>query len=126
MNRGIEMNNISLKKVTLIVTTCVLSSYFVSAKEETVKIDEPTAVASFKTSVSNVINTDDSALAANDTLSFLTKLDSDKNGALSKAEVVESKSELLTQHFNDIDKNTDDVISKEELTDYLTALKAKS
>ena len=115
-NKGIAMNHISLKKVTLIVSTCVLASYFVSAEEKVSSFDTPTvAVASTKI-----------ATAVNDTSALLTQFDSDKNGLLSKAEVMASKNELLAEHFNAIDKNADSAISKSELKGYFTALKAKS
>jgi len=127
MNEGIEMNHISLTKVTVIVSTCVLASYFVSAEGKVDNLDVPAIeVSSVKAEVSKVINTDNTAVAIKDISSLLTQYDSDKNGVLNKVEVAASKNELLVQHFKDIDKNSDTKISESELKDYFVSLKSKS
>jgi len=116
MNKGIEMNHISLKKVTLVVSTCVLASYFVSADEKVASLSAATIeVTSAKVAATNSLSIDIKDIPA-----LLTKFDSNKNGLLNKAEVAASKSELLAKHFKDIDKNADAEISARELKQYFT------
>ncbi len=119
MNKGIEMNHISLKKVTLLVSTCVLASYFVSADEKVTSLNTPTIEA-----VSAKVASDSLSIAIKDIPALLTKFDSNKNGLLNKAEVAASKSEMLVKHFKDIDQNADAEISVVELQHYFTAEKA--
>jgi hypothetical protein len=120
LNKGIEMNHISLKKVTLVVSTCVLASYFVSADEKVANLSAPTIEAiSEKVAASNGLS-----IAIKDIPALLTKFDSNKNGLLNKAEVAASKSEMLAKHFKDIDQNADAEISVVELQHYFTAMKA--
>jgi hypothetical protein len=127
LNKGIEMNHISLKKVTLVVSTCVLASYFVSAEDKLRHVDVPVVMeVTAKIDATKAKVTKGLASPVNDISALLTQLDSDKNGLLSKAEVMASKNELLAKHFNDIDKNADLAISKEELKGYFSALKVKS
>ena len=121
MNKGIEMNNISLKKVTLIVSSCVLASYFVSADDKVTNLSTPTVEAIS----AKVATTESLAATITDISALLTKFDSDKNGLLNKEEVVASKHELLTKHFKDIDQNADAEISAGELKQYFTAMKAQ-
>jgi len=118
MNKGIEMNHISLKKVTLLVSTCVLASYFVSADEKVTSLNTPTIEA-----VSAKVASDSLSIAIKDIPALLTKFDSNKNGLLNKAEVATSKSEMLVKHFKDIDQNADTEISIVELQHYFTAVK---
>ncbi|TWX59504.1 hypothetical protein [Colwellia hornerae] len=115
------MNSISLTKVTLLVGTCALASYFVNAGDKVASLDIPTVeqtavkpVATKMLSVDNV---------AKSTPAILTKFDDDKNGLLNEAEVIASKNEKLVKHFKDIDKNADAEISASELKTYLAAVK---
>jgi hypothetical protein len=129
MNEGIEMNPISLKKVTLIVSTCALASYFVSAKESELNLDFPVAeVSSVKDIATKAAEIDNLKNSTGDISEFLAKFDLDKNSLLNKAEMLASKNVLLSENFENIDKNVDKEISKEELENYLsekTALKTK-
>ena len=120
MNKGIDMNHISLKKVTLVVSTCVLASYFVSADEKVASLSVPTIEA-----ISEKVAASDSlSIAIKDIPALLTKFDTNNNGLLNKAEVAASNSELLAKHFKDIDQNADEEISAGELKHYFTAVKA--
>jgi hypothetical protein len=120
MNKGIEMNQISLKKVTLLVSTCVLASYFVSADDKVASLGVPAIEAI----PAKVAASDSLSIAIKDIPALLTKFDSNKNGLLNKAEVAASKSEVLAKHFKDIDQNADAEISVVELQHYFTAVKA--
>jgi hypothetical protein len=121
MNKGIEMNNISLKTVTLVVSTCVLASYFVSADDKVANLSAPTVEAISAT----VATTDSLATAITDIPALLTKFDSNKNGLLNLAEVTASNNELLAKNFKDIDQNADEEISAVELKYYFAAVKAQ-
>ena len=120
MNEGIEMNHISLKKVTLVVSTCVLASYFVSAEEKVASLVVPTVEA---TSV-KAATIDSLATAITGIPALLTKFDSNKNGLLNLAEVTASNNGVLAKHFKDIDQNADAEISASELKAYFTAVKS--
>jgi hypothetical protein len=126
MNEGIEMNHLSLKKLTLIVSTCSLASYFVSAKENELNLDLPVAeVSAAKVIVTKSASIDNLKNSTNDISEFLAKFDLDKNSFLNKAETLASKNTLLSEHFADIDQNDDEEISKEELESYLSAKTAQ-
>lgn len=126
MNKGITMNPISLKKLTLIVSTCALASYFVSAKEGELNLDLPvTEVSAVKVIATKSAPLDNLKNSAGDILEFLAKFDLDKNSLLNKAEMLASKNDLLSEHFEDIDQNADEEISKEELESYFSAKTAQ-
>ena len=122
MNKGIVMNHISLKKLTLIVCTCALSSYFVSANANELNIDLPVAeVTAVKAITTNAASINSLKNSEGDISKFLSKFDTDKDSLLNKAETLASKNELLSEHFTDIDQNADKMLSKEELKNYFSA-----
>lgn len=126
MNEGIEMNNISLRKVTLLVTTCALASYFVSAEDKLTNLDVPvTEISVIKPVAKKVLSADNLIMTVKNIPALLTQHDNDKNGLLNETEVLASKKKLLVNHFKDIDKNNDAGISEEELVSYISALKAQ-
>ena len=121
INKGIKMNSISLTKVTLLVGTCALASYFVNAGDKVASLDIPIAEqAATKPVATKMLSVDN---VAKSTPAILTQFDEDKNGLLNEAEVIASKDEKLVKHFKDIDKNADAEISASELKTYLAALK---
>jgi hypothetical protein len=121
INKGIKMNSISLTKVTLLVGTCALASYFVNAGDKVASLDIPIAdQAATKPVATKMLSVDN---VAKSTPAILTQFDEDKNGLLNEAEVIASKDEKLVKHFKDIDKNADAEISASELKTYLAAVK---
>ena len=98
------MNNVSLMKVTGLVVVAAFASAMVNANEEP------------KTAVSTV-----SQLV--DEKELFIPLDTDKNGLLSKQEVLESSNTLLQKEFAKIDVNSDSDISQEEFKVYLSKVK---
>ena len=90
MNKGIEMNHISLKKVTLLVSTCVLASYFVSADEKVTSLNTPTIEA-----VSAKVASDSLSIAIKDIPALLTKFDSNKNGYSIKLKLLQARVKCL-------------------------------
>ncbi|MBA6347578.1 hypothetical protein [Colwellia sp. BRX8-9] len=115
------MNSISLTKVTLLVGTCALASYFVNAGDKVASLDIPIAEqAAIKPVATKMLSVDN---VAKSTPAILTQFDEDKNGLLNEAEVIASKDEKLVKHFKDIDKNADAEISASELKTYLAAVK---
>ena len=98
------MNNVSLMKVTGLVLVVAFASTLVNANEKP------------KTTVSTV-----SQLV--DEKELFTPLDTDKNGLLSKKEVLESSNTLLQKEFDKIDVNSDSDISQEEFKVYLSKVK---
>lgn len=121
INKGIKMNSISLTKVTLLVGTCALASYFVNAGDKVASLDIPIAEqVAIKPAATKMLSVDNEAKS---TPAILTQFDEDKNGLLNEAEVIASKDEKLVKHFKDIDKNADAEISASELKTYLAAVK---
>jgi phosphoribosylcarboxyaminoimidazole (NCAIR) mutase len=127
MNKGIKMNSISLKKVTLLVGTCALASYFVSAEDNVASLEVPAVEQVVtKPAATKVLSADKLVKVDKSIPTLLTQLDHDKNGSLNEAEVIASKDDQLVKHFKDIDKNADAEISEVELKSYLSALKMKN
>jgi len=120
LNEGIEMNHISLKKVTVIVSTCILASYFVSADEKVENI----AVAQTEAISATVKATNSFATAITDIPALLTKFDSNNNGQLNLAEVTVSNNEVLAKHFKDIDQNADAELSANELKHFFVEIQS--
>lgn len=111
------MEAISLKKVTAVVLTCVIGSYFANANENDAKVDMKTEVK--KTEVKVI--TEAKALSKFEVL--VEKFDLNKDGLLSKAEIQTSKSEKLLALFSKIDLNTESGISEAEFNQYLAKIK---
>ena len=111
------MEAISLKKVTAVVLTCVVGSYFANAIADDAKVEVNTDV---KPAVVKVIseNKTPSKFAM-----LVEKFDLDKDGLLSKAEIETSKSEKLLALFAKIDSNTDSGISEAEFNQYIAQIK---
>jgi hypothetical protein len=123
---GITMNHISLKKLTLIVSTFALVSYFVSAKENELNLDLPAVeVSAVKAITAKAVSIDSLKSSEGDISTLFAKFDMDKNSLLNQAEILASKNELLSEHFADIDQNSDTEISKEELKNYFSAKTAQ-
>ena len=89
------MKNISLFKISAMVITVALASNFVNAQDKVTH-----AVKTVQPATTQLVKK----------LNFPTlieKLDTDKDGALSQAEVTTSHSELLQQIFTKVDTNND-------------------
>jgi hypothetical protein len=111
------MNTISLKKVTAVVLTCVIGSYFANANENDTKLEVKTEV---KSAAVKVIS---EAKSSSKFAMLVEKFDLDKDGLLSKAEIQSSKSEKLLTLFSKIDLNTDSGISEAEFNQYIAQVK---
>ncbi|MDG1751491.1 MAG: hypothetical protein P8I03_07510 [Thalassotalea sp.] len=115
------MEAISLKKVTAVVLTCVIGSYFASASADDAKLEVKTDVSSdVKADVVKVIS---EAKTPSKFAMLVEKFDLDKDGLLSKAEIESSKSEKLLTVFSKIDLNTDSGISEAEFNQYIAKVK---
>ena len=101
---GFQMNNISLKKLTLMVVIAAVTSNFAYANDAAV-IEKSKAISASKFT------------------QLLNKFDQDKNGLLSAKEV---KSEVKLHHaFKDIDTNKDANINETELNAFLKKVQSK-
>jgi len=98
------MKTISLTQVTALVWVAFTASFFVNADDSVIKPDQ------------------NSAALVQDQFIF-SSLDTDKDGALSKAEVDASKNKLLAKSFKEIDGNEDGLLSKEELIAFVETAK---
>ena len=98
------MKNISLMKITLLVVVAAFTSSFVSANDVDTQSTIKVAVTSKFTQL-------------------LNQFDQDKNGLLSKKEVI---TEIKLHHaFKDIDSNNDSNINEKELNEFLAEVKSK-
>ena len=115
------MNTISLKKVTAVVLTCAIRSYVANANEGDAKLD-------VKTNVEAAVKTSEVAMVSESKTPskfamLVEKFDLDKDGLLSKAEILSSKSEKLVELFAKMDLNTDAGISEAEFNQYIAQVK---
>lgn len=115
------MNTISLKKVTAVVLTCAIGSYVANANEGDAKLD-------VKTNVEAAVKTSEVAMVSESKTPskfamLVEKFDLDKDGLLSKAEILSSKSEKLVELFAKMDLNTDAGISEAEFNQYIAQVK---
>lgn len=101
------MKTISLTQVTVLVWVAFTASFFVNADDSAINA------------------TQKSAALTQDQFIF-SSLDTDKDGALSKAEVSASKNKLLAKSFKEIDGNGDGLLSKEELVSFVETAKVDS
>ncbi len=104
------MKNVSLFKVTAMVVTVAFASNFVNAEDKIEKSQADVVDVAQQLSFSALIE----------------KLDSDKNGMLSQAEVSANQTQLLHEIFNKVDINQDKQIDEAEFNTYLAAVKARA
>jgi len=122
------MEDISLKKVTAVVSICIMGSYLANANENDLIAEAETTKAPVAT-ISKATTTIDKAELVESEKNLkqfshlVEKYDVDKNGLLSEAEVKASQSDKLQNHFADIDANTDASISEAEFKQYITQVK---
>lgn len=114
------MDSISLTQVTAFVVAVSMASFLVNADDDVANSNED----------NTVVNTENSANAEaiqkaieavkepNDKFTF-TSLDTDKNGMLSRQEVVDGKNEWLVKSFTKIDSNADESLTEQELVDFV-------
>jgi len=99
------MKNLSLVKVTMAVLVAITISSFVSAESEVGQ------------ELAKLKEIEKSQLVVNQPLEFAqltAQFDTDKDGALSRAEVSVGQSKILTSAFEQIDANGDGVIEQNE------------
>jgi len=117
------MEDISLKKVTAVVSICIMGSYLANASENDLTAKAETTKAPITTTAINKVELVDSTESLKQFGHLVEKYDIDKNGLLSKAEIKASQSDKLQNNFADIDVNTDASISEAEFVQYLTQVK---
>lgn len=105
------MKNISLFKVTTMVIAVAFASSFVNAEDKVVEKTSADAVKSAKQPSFS---------------SLIEKLDTDKNGTLSEAEVAANQNQRLHKAFSKMDANQDKQIDEAEFNNYLTKAKGKT
>ena len=101
------MRNISLLKLSAVVVSASMASFFVSADEISItSADKEPAQVQEKSGVEKIA---------------FSALDTNKDGKLSKQEVGASKNQLLAQAFSKIDLNADDELTQDELDSFIVA-----
>ncbi len=103
------MRNISLLKLSAVVVSASMASFFVSADE--------VSITSADKKPAQVQTQEKSGV---EKIAF-SALDTNKDGKLSKQEVSVSQNQLLAQAFSKIDLNADDELTQDELDSYIVA-----
>lgn len=110
------MNSISLTQVTVFVVAVSMASFFVSADDALAHSTEENSTTQAEQSVAVEVTAE--VTKSNDKFTF-TSLDIDKDGKLSQQEVIAGKHEWLVKSFKKIDSNADEVITEQELVDFV-------
>jgi len=122
-NKRKIMNNISLMQVTVFITAVSMASFFVNADDALTHRLKADKTAQSESSV----NSEATKLAeeSNDKFTF-SSLDTDKNGMLSQQEVLNGKNDWLVKSFKQIDSNSDESLTEQELIDFVAKTSAVS
>lgn len=120
IKKGFTMDSISLTQVTAFVVAVSMASFLVNADDDLAYTNEDNTVVNAE----NTANAEaikkaiEEVKEPNDKFTF-TSLDMDKNGMLSRQEVVDGKNEWLVKSFTKIDSNADESLTEQELVDFV-------
>ena len=117
------MNSISLTQVTAFVVAVSMASFLVSADDVHAHNAEDNKVEHVEHSASPAVA--EEVKAVNDKFTF-TSLDSDKDGKLSQQEVLAGKNDWLVKSFKQIDNNADELLTEQELVDFVAKNTSKA
>ena len=112
------MTAISLKKVTIVVVTCIIGSYLANANSNEIIIKDETS-KEIKNHVIEVKGEKNHDFFA----PLIEKFDADNNGVLSEGEIKASEKAALISDFSKIDSNKDLVINQDEFEQYIAQIK---
>ncbi len=114
------MDSISLTQVTAFVVAVSMASFLVNADDDLAYANEDNTVVNAENSANAdaIKKAIEEVKEPNDKFTF-TSLDMDKNGMLSRQEVVDGKNEWLVESFTKIDSNTDESLTEQELVDFV-------
>ncbi len=114
------MDSISLTQVTAFVVAVSMASFLVNADDDLAYTNEDNTVVNAENSANAeaIKKAIEEVKAPNDKFTF-TSLDIDKNGMLSRQEVVDGKNEWLVKSFTKIDSNADESLTEQELVDFV-------
>lgn len=114
------MDSISLTQVTAFVVAVSMASFLVNADDDLAYTNEDNTVVNAENSANAdaIKKAIEGVKEPNDKFTF-TSLDMDKNGMLSRQEVVDGKNEWLVESFTKIDSNTDESLTEQELVDFV-------
>ncbi len=111
------MNSISLTQVTALVAVVCMASFFVYADDElTHNLDGNSSSVVEKRTGSRVVA---ETIESTNRFTF-SSLDTDKNGKLSHQEVIVGKGAWLAKSFKQIDANKDELLTEQELVDFVS------
>ena len=120
IKKGFTMDSISLTQVTAFVVAVSMASFLVNADDDLAYTNEDNTVVNAENSANAeaIKKAIEEVKEPNDKFTF-TSLDMDKNGMLSRQEVVEGKNEWLVKSFTKIDSNADESLTEQELVDFV-------
>jgi hypothetical protein len=104
------MNNVSLIKVTSFVCVLATASFLVSAENNKVVFEAPTAASQNVTEVASFSE-------------LISRLDNNKDGMLNQSEVSVSNNSFLKNTFAKIDQDNNLAISETEFNNYTANIK---
>jgi Ca2+-binding EF-hand superfamily protein len=114
------MDSISLTQVTAFVVAVSMASFLVNADDDLAYTNEDNTVVNAENSANAeaIKKAIEEVKEPNDKFTF-TSLDIDKNGMLSRQEVIDGKNEWLVKSFTKIDSNSDESLTEQELVDFV-------
>ena len=114
------MDSTSLTQVTAFVVAVSMASFLVNADDDLAYTNEDNTVVNAENSANAeaIQKAIEVVKEPNDKFTF-TSLDTDKNGMLSRQEVVDGKNEWLVKSFTKIDSNADESLTEQELVDFV-------
>ena len=114
------MDSISLTQVTAFVVAVSMASFLVNADDDLAYTNEDNTVVHAENSANAeaIKKAIEEVKEPSDKFTF-TSLDIDKNGMLSRQEVVDGKNEWLVKSFTKIDSNADESLTEQELVDFV-------
>jgi len=120
IKKGFTMDSISLTQVTAFVVAVSMASFLVNADDDLAYTNEDNTVVNAENSANAeaIKKAIEEVKEPNDKFTF-TSLDIDKNGMLSRQEVVDGKNEWLVKSFTKIDSNADESLTEQELVDFV-------
>ena len=119
-----DMNNLSLTKISLVVIAATFTTLLVSASDDIATTVQVKDVVVTKQAAKQKAKQANKPMKKQIKFSQLTaQFDTDNNGLLSQSELKASNNQALHIAFNKLDINTDDNISEQEFVAFTNKIK---
>ena len=111
------MKSISLTQVTAFVVAVTMASFLVNAEKALAHNTEGNGANHREHATASPVSENEALSTEKFTF---TSLDSNKDGKLSEDEVLAGKNEWLVKSFKQIDSNSDELLTEQELVDFVS------